>query len=214
MINYETQQKSEEWHSLRVGKVGGSTSHQLHVKSDTLLEQLLGEICEPFFHEETFVSDAMQRGNDLEPLAIEAVGEYVGKEFKSCGWIQSDECGIIGASPDGITEDETTIVEVKCPSAKAHIGYIRNGVIPTDYIDQVCHYFAVLPTLQQVHFASYRPECIKPLFVVTVTPDTEVNVGTKSRPVITTVREYAATKVTLAIELEKQINNEYLKLTF
>ena len=39
----DIQQKSEEWHKLRVAKVGGSTSSQLHVKSDTLLEQMLAE---------------------------------------------------------------------------------------------------------------------------------------------------------------------------
>ena len=156
----------------------------------------------------------MIRGNELEPLAIAEVSKYTGVQFHSIGWIQSDECDLIGASPDGISEDLEDIVEVKCPSAKVHISYIRGGVVPPDHIDQVAHYFAVHPELKRVHFASYRPECVKPLFVVTVTPDTEVNVGTKARPVMAKVGEYAELKVSLAKELDVRIKDEFEKLTF
>jgi len=213
-FRFDIQQKSEDWHKLKVAKVGGSTSHQLHVKSDTLLEQLLSELCEPLFIEDGYVSDAMIRGNELEPLGVAEVGKYVGVEFISVGWIQSDECGLIGASPDGISENLEDIVELKCPSAKVHISYIRCGVVPPDHIDQVVHYFASHPDLKRVHFASYRPECIKPLFVVTVTPNTEVNVGTKARPVMVTVAHHAQNKLALAKELELRLASEFEKLTF
>jgi predicted phage-related endonuclease len=214
MIRYDITQGSDEWHQLRVAKVGGSTSHQLHVKSDTLLEQLLAELAEPWQPSEDYVSEAMIRGRELEPIAVEQVGAYVGKSFSSCGWIQSDECELIGASPDGISEDETEIVETKCPSAKVHISYIRAGVVPSDYVDQCVHYFAIHPKLQKVHFASFRPECIKPLFVVTITRESEINVGTKARPVIKTVAEYASEKIELSRALQERLTSEYETLTF
>lgn len=213
-IYYDLEQRSEEWHLLRVCKVGGSTSSQLHTKSDTLLEQMLAEKAEPYYHEDSFVSDAMQRGVDLEPYAVEAVSDYTGIKFNQCGWIQSSECDLLGISPDAISEDETEIVEIKCPSARVHISYIRGGIVPLDHVDQVVHAFAVHPKLKKVHFASFRPECIKPLFVVTVERSTELNVGTKARPVMSTVEDYAKTKIELAKALESQLNVEYDKLTF
>jgi hypothetical protein len=126
--------------------------------------------------------------------------------------MQSSECELIGASPDAITEDLTEIVEVKCPNAKTHISYLRAGIVPIDHVDQVVHYFAVHPELKAVHFASYRPECIKPLFVKTVTRDTELNVGTKARPVMQKVGDFAQEKVTLAQSLTIRLKEEINKL--
>jgi hypothetical protein len=210
--HFNIEQGSDEWHLIRQAKVGGSTSSQLHVKSDTLLEQLLAEMAEPFQVPDNYVSFDMQRGKDLEPLAVAEVAKYTGLSFRSVGWMQSEECELIGASPDAITEDLTEIVEVKCPNAKTHIGYIRAGIVPIDHVDQVVHYFAVHPELQKVHFASYRPECIKPLFVKTVTRDTELNAGTKARPVMQKVGDYAQEKMTLAQSLTIRLKEEINKL--
>jgi hypothetical protein len=210
--HFNIEQGSDEWHLIRQAKVGGSTSSQLHVKSDTLLEQLLSEMAEPFQIPDNYVSFDMQRGKDLEPFAVAEVAKYTGLSFMPVGWLQSDECELIGASPDAITEDMTEIVEVKCPNAKTHISYLRAGIVPIDHVDQVVHYFAVHPELQKVHFASYRPECIKPLFVKTITRDSVVNVGTKARPVMLSVADYAKEKVTLAQSLTVRLKEEINKL--
>ena len=210
--HFNIEQGSDEWHLIRQAKVGGSTSSQLHVKSDTLLEQLLAEMAEPFQVPDNYVSFDMQRGKDLEPLAVAEVAKYTGLSFMSVGWLQSDECELIGASPDAITEDLTEIIETKCPNAKTHISYLRADILPIDYVDQVTHYFAIHPELQKVHFASYRPECIKPLFVKTVTRDTELNVGTRARPVMLSVGDYAKEKVTLAQSLTVRLKEEINKL--
>jgi hypothetical protein len=210
--HFNIEQGSDEWHLIRQAKVGGSTSSQLHVKSDTLLEQLLAEMAEPFQVPDNYVSFDMQRGKDLEPFAVAEVAKYTGLSFMPVGWLQSDECELIGASPDAITQDMTEIVEVKCPNAKTHISYLRAGIVPIDHVDQVVHYFAVHPELQKVHFASYRPECIKPLFVKTITRDSVVNVGTKARPVMLSVGDYAKEKVTLAQSLTVRLKEEINKL--
>ncbi len=210
--HFNIEQGSDEWHLIRHAKVGGSSSSQLHVKSDTLLEQLLAELAEPFQVPDNYVSFDMQRGKDLEPFAVAEVAKYTGLSFMSVGWLQSDECELIGASPDAITEDLTEIVETKCPNAKTHISYLRADILPIDYVDQVAHYFAIHPELQKVHFASYRPECIKPLFVKTITRDSVVNVGTKARPVMLSVGDYAKEKVTLAQSLTVRLKEEINKL--
>ena len=56
----------------------------------------------PFFnYEEGFTSEAMQRGIDLEPLAIEEVTKETGIIFKDAGWIGRNDYH--GHSPDGIS---------------------------------------------------------------------------------------------------------------
>ena len=46
MINHkEIKQGSIEWHELRWGKIGGTLSSGLFVKSDTLLIDILTTIC-------------------------------------------------------------------------------------------------------------------------------------------------------------------------
>jgi len=47
-----------------------------------------------------------------------------------------------GCSPDGIVVDadgRRGLIEVKCPSSKVHIGYLRAGVLPPAYQAQVTH---------------------------------------------------------------------------
>ncbi|MEG7750696.1 YqaJ viral recombinase family protein, partial [Listeria monocytogenes] len=66
------------------------------------------------FEADTFESDAMQRGNDLEPFAREYLNKYTGLEFKQTGWLQSEENELLGISPDGITDCNRFSCEIKC----------------------------------------------------------------------------------------------------
>ena len=49
---------------------------------------------------------------------------------------------------------------------------------------------------------------------MTITRDTMVNTGTKARPVMSTVGEYAELKVTLAKELQEKLKEEFKQITF
>jgi hypothetical protein len=205
----EIEQGSLEWHVIRHGKVGGSSSHQLHVKSDTLLNQLVSCRLEPFNEEEIGYQNAdMLRGQDMEPEARQSLEAATGLRFEQVGWIEREDCAIMGISPDGITEDLKAGCEIKCPSRPIHIGYVRAGILPLDYVDQVVQFFAVNEKLEAVWFASYRPECRVPLFKVEVTRDSMVNSGTKAKPVMVQVGVYAMNKRVLGLQLEEDVENE------
>jgi hypothetical protein len=212
---YEIEQHSEEWHKIRYAKIGGTLSKGLFVKSDTLLEDILSELCEEFDLQDSYQNAEMVRGSEMEPEARRALSQYVGVPLLECGWLQSIEIPLIGISPDGISECETITAEIKCPGAKKHLSTIRSNDIPNDNINQCLHYFTVNPKLEKHYFCSYRPENkYKPIFVKELTRESEINLGTKARPVIKTVQEWVDGAKKEAIELQKQINVELDKLKF
>lgn len=206
MISYTNiQQKSEQWFDMKWGKIGGTLSKGLFIKSDTLLIDILSQRCETYVHtEEGFQSDAMRRGNDLEPLARGYLAEYLGVEFKESGWLQSEDNELIGMSPDGITSDYTEQCEIKCLGTKKHYEILINDDIPLEYIHQCLHAFTVNPLLKKMHFLAYRPEAPKP-FIKTLSLDSEINLGTKAKPKLMTIIEASVTSLQLADELLERI---------
>jgi hypothetical protein len=214
MIVYkDIKQRSEEWHELKHGKVGGTLSKGLFVKSDTLMIDILSQITEDYEPSEGYISADMQRGIDLEPFALEALQKEIFVEFQEVGFLQNSAIPILGISPDGITEDETIQVEIKCPGAKKHTETILADEIPNDNIHQVLHAFTVNPKLEQMYFVSYRWENkIKPLWYKMLTKESEINLGTKAKPVIKTVLEWVAIARQNAEDLNKEINENLSKL--
>jgi hypothetical protein len=216
ILHKNIEQKTEDWFKIKHGKIGGSTSKGLTVKGNTLLLEMLAARCEDFEPEpESFENSAMQRGNELEPIAIRELKSYTGIEFYDIGWIEHETIKLIGISPDGINCDSTISCEVKCPSAKKHMEYIRGGVIPLEYIHQCIHYFTVIDTLKTLHFASFRPENkIRPLFVKTITRESLVNVGTKAKPVEKPVSECVIMFEHAAKTMESDLLTELENLKF
>jgi hypothetical protein len=215
IARYDIEQHSEDWHKARYAKIGGTLSKGLFVKSDTLLEDVLSEICEEFDLKENYQSFDMQRGSELEPEARKALNAYLGIELKEVGWLQCEENEYIGISPDGITDCQTISAEIKCPNSKKHLKTILTNEIPSDNIHQCLHYFTVNPKLEKHYFCSYRPENIyKPIFVRELTRDSLVNLGTKAKPVLKTISEWVAIAKNESLELKKQIEIELNKLKF
>lgn len=212
-IYHEIVQGTEEWFALKYGKVGGSTSKGLFVPSDTLLLELLAENTEPFAMEEDgYTSADMQRGIELEPLHRSEIEKYTGVKFNVPGWVQSEECAIIGISPDGISEDLTVSWEGKSPGAKKHISTVYAKEIPSDNIHQSLHYFTVNRKLEKHFFSSFRPESNYPLFVKLITLDSVIDLGTKAKPLLKTVREWANIGRFNALELEANLQNALKQL--
>ena len=215
-IHYEIEQHSEEWFRKKWGKIGGTASSGLFVKSDTLFYDLLAEQTEAFdtdLIEESFQSDAMFRGTLLEPEARKQLELYTGLKFLEAGWIQN-EINILGISPDGITANLTAQCEIKCPQAKKHLKTCIDNEIPLDNINQCVHAFAVNDKLESLFFMSYRPESIKPIFVKELKRADNVNIGTKARPIIKTVDECVTIIHSEAKLLETQLKETINNLNF
>lgn len=216
MITYfNITQGTDEWHKIRWRKVGGSRAEQLHKKSDALFIEMLAEFAEEYetdFNE--YISDDMLRGMELEPQARQALSEYTNLPFVECGWLQCEEQSILGISPDGITECLECSCEIKCPASKRHIQTCYENKTPLDNLHQCLHYFTVNPNLKEHYFCSYRPESIKKMFVERFDLFTEINLGTKAKPVIKTIAEWKQAAITEAQLLQKQLDLALESLKF
>jgi len=212
---YNMEQRSEDWHKIRYGKIGGTASSGLHVKDgETLLNALVSQRLEPYSETEGFINDAMQRGIDLEPEATVAAEAYLRRRFHQHGWIERSNNPLMGYSPDGLTKARKEGLEIKSPSAAVHTKYLREDIIPLEYVHQVIHPFAVNAWLEKLHFISFRPESKVPLFIKTVLRSDEINIGTKARPKMEVVGIVADEKIRLGEEMRDRIKSEVERIIF
>ena len=170
MIIHNCDQGSHEWHQIRIGKITGTRLKKMLAKDNlSLLDELIAEEETGLTDDDDFVSEEMQRGIDLEPLAIQEYSNITGHEVDHPCLIQSSEWPILMMSPDGYI-GTTGAVEIKCPKTKNHIKYIRQGKIPNEYKEQIWAYFMVNPDLQWLDFVSYDPRLTKkPIWILHIT---------------------------------------------
>lgn len=214
MINYKNvKQKSIEWHELRWGRIGGTLSSGLFTDSETLLIDIISQRNEQVVIEDDgFISKDMERGNELEPLARNFLEKYHGVKFLETGWLQCEENELLGISPDGISECETMACEIKCFGRKQHMTTLLEQEIPKKHVHQIIHYFTVNPKLEKLFFIAFRPEAMKH-FQTTITRDSIIDIGTKTKPKIYTIKELvriakreAADLLIKIKEIEKSLN--------
>lgn len=112
---------------------------------------------------------AIQRGQRLEPEALDLFSEKTGKSLKNDEiiWI-SDVHSSITYSPDGV-ESEEEIAEVKCLSSATHLYIYFEKDIPPEYQRQNIQAFIANEKLKTLHFVCYDPRipCL-PIHWITV----------------------------------------------
>lgn len=156
MIVYDCGQRSDEWLHLRLGKVTGTRLKSLMGKDWlSVVDEVVAEISTGM-SDEPYINSAMQWGIDNEPLAKNEYEVITFNTVTECGFCLSSEFNRLGLSPDGWVGSGGAI-EIKCPSSKTHIKYIRQDKIPTEYIWQVSNYFVVNEDLEWLDFVSYDP---------------------------------------------------------
>ena len=157
----DLEQRTEEWKQIRKGSIGGTRVKSVMAKNNLpLIDELIAEKHTDLI-EETFVNDAMQRGIDLEPFAIAEFEERSETKVDTFGLVTNEKFPGCHLSPDGLVLDVTGVpmfgVEVKCPSTKKHVEYIRTNRVPAEYKFQVYHYFTICDTIESMFFVSYDP---------------------------------------------------------
>ena len=207
IVHYDIEQGSDRWHEIRYGKIGGTSSKGLFVDSDTLLNNLIACRLESFKLEPPgYENDAMIRGKELEPFGRMELSRKIKIKLTQAGWIQSNDIQIIGISPDSLSECETIACELKCPGRDVHTSTLLMNDIPLNNIHQCLHYFTVNTKLKELHFASFRPECKIRIFHKVLTPESVINIGTKARPVVNTIKELVRIARGEAMKIEAQID--------
>jgi len=187
MINKDlilnVEQGSDEWLKARLGVITASEFGKIITPSGSksasaneymgklIAEHLTGE------QQDTYYSDDMARGNELEPKArsfFEAIKQVGVREF---GMVYKDSNKTIACSPDGLVfkypkcgyiRDETNLIyseglEIKCPKLANHISYVISDQMPKKYIPQVQGSMWVTGA-DGWWFMSYHPE-YKPLII-------------------------------------------------
>jgi YqaJ-like viral recombinase domain len=84
---------------------------------------------------ESYTSHAMQYGIDTEPEARQWYATYTRNSVRRVGFVTTAD-GRFGCSPDGLIEPDGGL-ELKCPLLKTHVGYLRDGGLPSEYKCQV-----------------------------------------------------------------------------
>ena len=153
-------QRSQQWFEARLGVITGSRAKQVFAKNnlpfidELIAERMTGTI------PDSFTSDAMKHGILFEPEAIRVYEETTKNKVEEIGFCVHDKYPFIAVSPDGLVKVDGKYqgaVEVKCPSSKKHIEYIRIGRVPAEYKAQVLHYFVVVEDLVWLDFVTYDP---------------------------------------------------------
>lgn len=167
------QQRSQEWFTARLGVITGSRAKNIFRSNNlSFIDELIAERMTQQ-QEESFTSKAMEHGILFEPEALKTYNERHNANAEEVGFCVHDNYYWLAVSPDALIFDNVDAVgavEIKCPSSKKHVEYIRQNKIPNEYKHQVFHYFIVIETLQYLDFVSYDPRNReKDLHVVRVT---------------------------------------------
>ncbi len=159
---HDVQQGSEEWVRLRLGmptasdfdKIMTPAKMQLSKSADKLIARLIGERLSPYLPEraETFSSRAMQWGQQTEEEARRFYAMERNCTVTNGGFCLTDD-GRFGASPDGLIGEDGCL-ELKCPEAGTHVGWLLEGGVPAEYMTQV-HGQLIVTGRKWVDFMSY-----------------------------------------------------------
>lgn len=184
-IYKDIKQGTEEWLKLRAWVITWTKLKGIMgwpKAQETQIFELIWEEFAPL--EENYRSPAMERWNDLEPIAKAKFEEIKNIKVEEVWFIKSDKYNDkfwfwLWLSPDWIIEDMKTpenkyneALEIKCPWPKNHAKYIIENKIPDDYKPQVVNYFIVMPDLEKLYFVTYNPDFYikdRQLFIIEVT---------------------------------------------
>ena len=190
MILHRMEQRSDAWYQIKAGKVSGTSFQTLVSGKSTsgykgLVNRLAAEIIlgKADENDTGYSNDMMEAALDMEEYAVKEYESIIEGEVDRVGFVTPDHdsefAEWIGCSPDGLIMYKRPEhkfldygLEIKCPLAKTHIGYIEAGGLPNDYKHQVQGSLFVTG-LPAWDFMSYYPG-MKP-FIIRVEPNKEMH---------------------------------------
>lgn len=169
MKKHNIEQRTEEWHHLRKGKITGTTLKGIMGTPKARQSAIYEIVAERLtVGVETDYENAMDRGLRLESEAIAIFELETGKQVETIGFCEDESNPMIANSPDGlIGEDEA--VEIKCLEGKGHIKMWLTNEVPDEYEWQVVQYFIVNENLKKLYFVGYNPDIpVHPLHIIEI----------------------------------------------
>lgn len=173
---FDVEQSSSEWFELRKGvptasrfdKILTPKTRKLSAQIDGLIADLIGERFGMIPEDgiENATNRAMRWGSMCEAEARRFYSMEKNVEVTNGGFCLTDD-GRFGTSPDGLIGSEGAI-EIKCPQAGTHAGYLLRGEVPAEYLPQT-HGHLIVTGRPWVDWLSYAPGL--PPLLIRVTPD-------------------------------------------
>lgn len=132
-------QRSEEWHTLRATRIGGSDAGVCGTtlrngaepagRRDVRVRAALARL-HPTPHQPGFMNSDMARGVELEALAVSHYEVMTGATVKTVGYCTRDDLPGVGYSPDGLVGSDG-VVEIKAPRPANHLASMQLGLADT-----------------------------------------------------------------------------------
>lgn len=120
MTIYNCIQGSDEWHSLRLGKLTASHAQAIATQGKGL-ETLCRKLAYERFtgmREDGYKNEAMQLGNDEETFARSAYELETGYTIEQVGFVEWND--FVGFSPDGLIPEQFRGIEFKRQNIERH----------------------------------------------------------------------------------------------
>jgi len=179
------EQRTEEWHFARLGKVTasrvadvlakiktGESASRKNYKMELVVQRLTGQ------PQESFTNAAMEWGTATEPQARMAYEAHTGLFVEEVGFIDHPTIEGFGCSPDGVVGEilhskhnsitpMTGLIEIKCPNTATHIETVLENKAPSKYIPQMQCQMAVTGA-KWCDFVSFDPRVPEDLQLLVV----------------------------------------------
>jgi len=140
--HFDIIQGTDEWHETRKGKFGGTDAALFLVKGKNadeigagLASEIYAKIGELFDQDsDSYLSPAMQRGIELEPVARDSYERDQLCEVTEVGYVSYGD--YFGCSPDGLVGQDG-LIEIKCPMGKEFTRLVLTGQIDAGHLAQM-----------------------------------------------------------------------------
>lgn len=166
-IHNDIEQGTPEWHELRAGLLTASNAQAIGNAAKGLETVVLDTMARKHSsaEPESYTNEHMERGNELEPTAIDMLEMQMDIKTQVVGFVTSDD-GISGCSPDRFIDDDEGLVEVKCPSDVNFLKLMLAGKAGVDkkYIWQMNHQMLVCERKYCI-FLAYNPNFKESLII-------------------------------------------------
>ena len=158
------EQRTDEWHSARLGKVTASKisavmskprSGSVSLTRESYMLDLMSEVLTGQPANAPYSTPAIAWGVEQEQNAQKAYSFMTDEDVTEVGFIDHPAIEGSGASPDGLVGADG-LIEIKCPNTATHLKFMETGKIDKKYICQMQWQMACTGR-QWCDFVSYDP---------------------------------------------------------
>lgn len=170
---HDVKQGSDEWFSLRKGKMTASHAQEIGNNGKGLDTYVLTIMAEQYSNaeKEQFSNEHTERGNELEDQARSIYSFNSSVVVYQVGFVEYND--FAGSSPDGLMEKKG--LEIKCPADLGYFKILLNGEdeIDTKYIWQ-CQMNMLVCEKDEWDIAFYNPNFTESIKIFTIKKDQEM----------------------------------------